>query len=410
MCMYNATRPIAPKTKNVTLGKEKVVKEHRFFRKNLINKASSHPTAKLMALIVTSSPFPTMEIDYKKGVKYLVENSKKMKMVPSQFVLPIPEDERPSLAIEGSTPVIDLSGLNGTDEQRLSTIHAISSACAHWGFFMVSNHGIRTSIMDEMLKVVEEFFNLPLEEKMRYCSENVMDPVIYGTSFNTTGKHALHWRDFFRHYGGLVPQSYHFWPDNPPTYKQVAKEYLKEVWQLKIKIFRAISEGLGLDPDFIERSLGDEGTQMIASNYYPTCPEPNKTLGLAPHSDQSGLTILMDNGVPGLQIKHNQTWYSVPHVPGTFVVNLGDYLEILSNGKYKSVEHRAVVNAEAARVSIAVGHGPEMDTIVQPASPLIKEKSESKYRSIVYKDYVRAQQSTTKRGKVTLDEIMNNNI
>ena len=67
---------------------------------------------------------------------------------------------------------------------------------------------------------------------------------------------------------------------------------------------------------------------MIASNYYPTCPEPNKTLGLAPHSDQSGLTILMDNGVPGLQIKHNQTWYSVPHVPGTFVVNLGDYLEV----------------------------------------------------------------------------------
>ena len=85
------------------------------------------------------------------------------------------------------------------------------------------------------------------------------------------------------------------------------------------------------------------------------------------------------------------------------------YSQILSNGKYKSVEHRAVVNAEAARVSIAVGHGPEMDTIVQPASPLIKEKSESKYRSIVYKDYVRAQQSTTKRGKVTLDEILNNN-
>ena len=81
----------------------------------------------------------------------------------------------------------------------------------------------------------------------------------------------------------------------------------------------------------------------------------------------------------------------------------------MSNGKYKSIEHRAIVNTEAARISIAVGHGPKMDAIVQPASPLIKEKSESKYRPIIYKDYIRAQQSTTKRGKVTLDEILNNN-
>ncbi|XP_015160635.1 flavonol synthase/flavanone 3-hydroxylase-like [Solanum tuberosum] len=190
----------------------------------------------------------------------------------------------------------------------------------------------------------------------------------------------------------------------------ITKEYLKEVWQLKVKIFSAISEGLGLDPDYIESSLGVEGTQIIAANYYPACPEPNKTLGLAPHSDHGGLAILMDNGIPGLQIKHNQTWYSVPHVPGTFIVNLGDYLEVLSNGKYKSVEHRAVVNAEAARISIAVGHGPKMDAIVQPASPLIKEKSESKYRPIVYKDYIRDQQSTIKRGKSALHEIMNNNI
>ncbi|XP_006366938.2 flavonol synthase/flavanone 3-hydroxylase-like [Solanum tuberosum] len=341
-----------------------------------------------------------------KGVKYLVENSKDMKMVPLEFVLPIPEGERPSMAIDGSIPVIDMSGLNGPDKQRLSTIHAISSACAQWGFFRVTNHGIEVSLIDEMLRVVEEFFNLPLEEKMRYCSENVMDPVRYGTSLNTTKKHNLHWRDFLRHYAGPLPKSYHLWPDNPPTYKQVAKEYLKEVWQLKIKIFRAISEGLGLDPDYIERSLGVEGTQMIASNYYPACPEPNKTLGLAPHSDHGGLTILMDNGIPGLQIKCNQTWYSVPSIPGTFVVNLGDYLEILSNGKYKSIEHRGVVNTEAARISVGVGHGPAMDAIVQPASPLIKEKSESTFRPIVYKDYIKAQQTTVKRGKSALHEIM----
>ncbi|XP_059285041.1 protein DOWNY MILDEW RESISTANCE 6-like [Lycium ferocissimum] len=364
-----------------------------------------------MALITSPNSPPvtsndiTVSVDYRKGVKYLVDNSKDMKMLPPEYVLPLPEKERPSLAIHGSIPVIDLSGLYGPVEQRLSTIHAISSACAEWGFFRVTNHGIKISIMDEMLKVIEEFFNLPLEEKMRYASENVMDPVRYGTSLNTSRKHALHWRDFLRHYGGPVPHSYNLWPDNPSSYRHVAKEYLKEVWQLAVKIFGAISEGLGLDPKYIERSLG-EGTQILATNYYPPCPEPNKTLGLAAHSDHGVLTILTDNGIHGLQIKHNQTWFAVPHVPGTFVVNLGDYLEILSNGKYKSVEHRSVVNAEKTRISVAVGHGPEMTAIVQPAGPLLKENSESKYRPIVYQDYIRAQQSTIKRGKSALYEIM----
>jgi len=139
--MYNATRPIALKTNNAW--------QRKTSSKTQKNKAPSHPTAKLMALI-TSSPSPsistsiltnnniTIEIDCKKGEKYLVDNSKDMKMLPSQFVLPIPEGERPSLAIDGSIPDIDMSGLNGPDEQRLSTIHAISSACAQWGFFRVT--------------------------------------------------------------------------------------------------------------------------------------------------------------------------------------------------------------------------------------------------------------------------------
>ncbi|KAG5597000.1 hypothetical protein H5410_038232 [Solanum commersonii] len=201
---------------------------------------------------------------------------------------------------------------------------------------------------------------------MRYCSENVMDPVRYGTSLNTTKKHNLHWRDFLRHYAGPLPKSYHLWPDNPPTYKK----------------------GLGLDPDYIESSLGDEGTQMIASNYYPACPEPNKTLGLAPHSDHGGLIILMDNGIPGLQIKCNQTWYSVPSIPGTFVVNLGDYLEILSNGKYKSIEHRGV------------GHGPAMDAIVQPASPLIKERVKVHFGPLFTRTILKPNKLLLREGRV----------
>ncbi|KAL2476792.1 2-oxoglutarate (2OG) and Fe(II)-dependent oxygenase superfamily protein [Abeliophyllum distichum] len=295
-----------------------------------------------MALDASSSSIISIDnqengIDYRKGVKFLIDTAPDMKMLPSEFVLPLLRN--PLSVLHAEIPVIDLSGLDGPVQRRVSTIRDISSACADWGFFRIINHGIEMPLIEEMLKVVEEFFNLTLEEKMKYASDDVMSPVRYGTSLNTSMKHNLHWRDYFRHYAHPFQKSFHLWPDNPPFYRDVAKEYLEKIWQLAMKIASAISEGL----------------------------EPDKTLGLAAHSDHGGLTILMQNDVDGLQIKHNETWTAVQHVPGTFLVNVGDYLEILSNGRYKSVEHRAVVNAHKKRISVAVGHGPELTAVVAPA-------------------------------------------
>ncbi|CAL5336622.1 unnamed protein product [Camellia sinensis] len=118
----------------------------------------------------------------------------------------------------------------------------------------------------------------------------------------------------------------------------------------------------------------------------------------------------MENDVAGLQVKHNHKWVAVPHVPGSFVVNIGDYRGILSNGRYKSVEHRAVVNAERPRISIRVSLGPEMTAIVAPAAQLLDEESEMKYKPITYKDYMRFQQSKVMReGKSPLQALMSNN-
>ncbi|KAK6919482.1 Isopenicillin N synthase-like, Fe(2+) 2OG dioxygenase domain, partial [Dillenia turbinata] len=123
----------------------------------------------------------------------------------------------------------------------------------------------------------------------------------------------------------------------------VARKYLEEVYALALKLAGAISESLGLNKDYIEISLC-HGLQIVANNYYPPCLEPDRMLGVSPHSNHEGLVILIQNDVDGLQIKHGEDWVAVRHIPGTFVVNLGDYLEKLSNGKYKSVEHRAVAN------------------------------------------------------------------
>ncbi|KAI8558402.1 hypothetical protein RHMOL_Rhmol04G0089500 [Rhododendron molle] len=324
----------------------------------------------------------------RKGVKYLVDTTPCMRVLPAEYVLPL----QPEKLISSSRVAIP-----------------------------IINHGVKVSLMEEMLKVVDGFFNLAAEEKMKYASEDVMNPVRYGTSLNTSQRHALHWRDYLRHFGHPIDNTFHLWPPNPSTYRVVAKEYLEEIWGLAIRISGAISEALGLEREYVEKSLG-KGCQIVASNYYPPCPEPHRTLGLAAHSDHGGITILMQNEVDGLQVNHQGEWVAVHHVPGTLVVNIGDYIEtvrlsaavgersdgILSNGKYKSVEHRAVVNAERTRISIAVGHGPEMTATVAPASPLVDEKSLVKYRPIMYKDYMRAQQSSAVRGKSPLQALMTN--
>ncbi|KAL6529567.1 hypothetical protein OROGR_015190 [Orobanche gracilis] len=264
---------------------------------------------------------------YSKGVKNLVETSPahELNKLPSPYVLEL--DTNPLSASLAEVPVIDLSGLTGPSDIRSSTVEAISSACQFWGFFRIMNHGIKMSLIGEMLGVAEEFFDLSSTEKMKYVSEDVMSPVRYGTSLNTSKKHSLHWRDYFRHYGHPFQNSFHLWPLNPPKYRNVAKEYLEEIWQLAMMLGGAISEGLRLDAKFIEKSFG-QGLQILAANYYPPCPEPHKTLGLAAHSDHGAITILMQNGVNGLQVKHNETWCDVHHVPGTFLVNIGDYLEV----------------------------------------------------------------------------------
>ncbi|XP_057956276.1 protein DOWNY MILDEW RESISTANCE 6-like [Malania oleifera] len=344
--------------------------------------------------------------DYIKGVKYLVDTEPNLTTLPPEYVLPLLEC--PLAVRNAPIPVIDLKGLiNGLRGEREQTVQAIGSACADYGFFRVINHGVKVSLMEEMLRGVEEFFSMGWEEKMKYASEDVMSRVRYGTSLNTSKKHALHWRDYFRHFGHPFHTSFHLWPNTPPNYKYIAREYLEEVWRLALKLASAISESLGLDRDYVVKSLGN-GCQIVASNYYPPCPEPHRTLGLSAHSDHGGLTILMQNDVDGLQVKCNGEWIAVPHEPGTFFVNLGDYLEVLSNGRYKSAEHRAVVNKDRARISVAVGHGPDLTATVAPAGPLINEQTAVQYRPITYEDYMKAQQSSAVRGKSPLQALMVN--
>lgn len=105
--------------------------------------------------------------------------------------------------------------------------------------------------------------------------------------------------------------------------------------------------------------------QIMATNFYPRSSEPDIAVGLDSHSDPGFITILLQS-CDGLQVKNRGVWKIVEQVPNTLHVHIGDHLEVLSNGRYKSVIHRAILNSEQKRISIASIHNLSMEDKVAP--------------------------------------------
>ncbi|PHT90151.1 hypothetical protein T459_05264, partial [Capsicum annuum] len=165
--------------------------------------------------------------------------------------------------------------------------------------------------------------------------------------------------------------------------------YEAELKILALKIIDFLAKALNMDEEYIREMFG-EGTQAMRMNYYPPCPQPDKVIGLTSHSDVVSLTILLQlNQMEGLQIKKNGVWIPIIPLPHAFIINIGDILEIVTNGAYRSIEHRAVVNSEKERLSIATFYSTKFDRQIGPAPSIISAKNLSKFRSIEAADYVR---------------------
>lgn len=114
----------------------------------------------------------------------------------------------------------------------------------------------------------------------------------------------------------------------------MAATYAKETKELFMVIVEAILESLGVcganKTDFDDEIIKqfEDGSQLMVVNYYPACPEPDLTLGMPPHSDYGFLTLLLQDHVQGLQIQHRDKWVTVQPIPNSFVINVGDHLEV----------------------------------------------------------------------------------
>ncbi|XP_027181618.1 codeine O-demethylase-like [Coffea eugenioides] len=161
---------------------------------------------------------------------------------------------------------------------------------------------------------------------------------------------------------------------------------------------------LGVDPDKL-CNIYQDGIRGIRMNYYPPCQQADKVIGLTPHSDATTLTLLVQvNDVQGLQIKKNNTWVPIRPIPGAIIINIGDIMEIMSNGEYSSIERRAVVDFHKEKFSIAAFHGKNFTAKVGPLADLAKE-IEAQYKTIETEGLLRLNLSAKLDGKSLLDHI-----
>ncbi|XP_042460987.1 jasmonate-induced oxygenase 4-like [Zingiber officinale] len=323
--------------------------------------------------------------------------------IPDRYVKPL--SERPKLAAVpvGSTarasnniPVIDFASLASGRETA-----AVAAACGEWGFFQLVNHGIETA--EEVRQAWREFFALPMEEKQRYANSPATFEG-YGSRLGVVKGAVLDWGDyFFLHL--LPPSPPTKWPSSPSQLRGKTEEYCAAVAKVVEAVKRAISAALGVEEGYMAAAFGQAAAAMRV-NYYPKCPQPELTLGLSPHSDPGGLTFLLpDEHVKGLQVRHAGEWVTVDPVPGGLIVNIGDQIQLLSNGTFKSVEHRVTANAAADRISVAYFHNPQDDLLISPASEIVKRSGPAVYKPIMYREYKKHMRMLGLGGKSHVDSL-----
>ncbi|AES66396.2 leucoanthocyanidin dioxygenase-like protein [Medicago truncatula] len=261
------------------------------------------------------------------GIKGLVDSG--LSEVPKIYIQPINKrinklDTKPC-----DMPPIDLSKLNGIEHEKV--VDEIVRAAETLGFFQVVNHSVPLELLESLKDSAHTFFN------------------IYGTSFAPEKENVLEWKDNIVMEYGSDEDALQYWPN---VCKEVALEYFK----LSSKIVRDILEILigklevKVDDSKIESLIGLKTVNM---NYYPACPNPDLTVGAGQHTDTGSITVLLQDGVGGLHVKVEDDndvgqgeWLEIPPIPGALVINVGDALQILSNGKYKNCEHRAMQRKE----------------------------------------------------------------
>ncbi len=277
-------------------------------------------------------------------------------------------------------PVIDLSCKDDPSARKNLADQLVASA-ENSGFFYVSNHGVPATLCDSAFAASRRFFALDKTLKEKIAVDQHQRGWMKQGLTNLEGAATHDAKEVFFWGYDIAPDdpdllsghamvAQNQWPDDDaPFLKEDLKPYYHAVLDLGRTIMALLAEGLGQEPNFFqaayEKPLGRG--QLV---YYPPLDEADhdaQRFGAAAHTDFGVLTILMQDDLGGLQIKSsNGDWIEAPPIPDTFVCNIGDLLQMWTNGRLTSTKHRVINRSNKARFSIPVFFDPASITKINP--------------------------------------------
>ncbi|KAF7830238.1 gibberellin 3-beta-dioxygenase 1 [Senna tora] len=277
-----------------------------------------------------------------------------------------------------SIPVIDLMDGNA--------VRMMGEACEEWGAFQLKKHGVGSRVVEGVEVEAKRLFALPANQKMK-ALRSAGGASGYGRARISPFFPKYMWHEGFTIIGSPSHHAELIWPNRYASFCDVIENYQKEMKVLAEKLTRMIFEYLGINEEETKWVGSNRVSEAVQLNYYPRCPEPNRAMGLAPHTDTSLLTILHQSQTKeGLQIfKEGVGWVRVQPEPGALVVNAGDLLHIISNARFPCALHRVTVNRLHHRYSVAYFYGPPVDYVV---SPLAATCEAARFRGVTVRDYI----------------------
>ena len=309
-------------------------------------------------------------------------------------------------------PVIDISPLVGPQNNPKSlrkTAKEIENACKNIGFFYVKNHQIPQNHLDAVILVMQEFFNLPEEKKMKIYIGN--SDVFRG--YTPLGKELTNakydWHECVDFGLDLEPNHPEViagnqllgpnqWPENQPNFRKALERH----WDLMILLGRRITEGLamslGFDKKKFARFMCKSHSFMRISNYppYGKDQEENVGDGIGAHIDYGFLTILLQDNIGGLEVKNaDNEWVSAPMIPGTFLINIGHMIQRWTNDYYKATIHRVIPPKHETRCSLPFFFEPNFDAIVVPLDTFCSKNNPPRYKPFHFGNYLESKFTTS---------------
>jgi isopenicillin N synthase-like dioxygenase len=269
---------------------------------------------------------------------------------------------------------IPIIAIDNFEDRKNKIASQLEKACTEYGFFYISKHSVSTELIDQLKTLSKEFFALPEEEKRNIAMH----------------KGGVAWRGFFPvneeltsgkpdrkegiYFGQELPETHpkvaagtplhgaNLFPSHPAELKAAVLEYMQQVGELAQTVLKGLALALELEEDFFFNHYTSDPLLLFRIFHYPPQENNYEQWGVGEHTDYGLLTLLLQDDVGGLQVKTAAGWVDAPPIENTFVCNIGDMLDRISRGYYKSNPHRVMNKTTKSRYSFPVFFDPGFDT------------------------------------------------